>query len=169
MAEKKIEICFWCGNPKDENISHEDLLKAKTDNDIVINNYRPCDRCKKMFGKGIHVIGVTDKPIAEGMFPISKSSDQTLYPTGSMFVASEEFILDLLSDDAQKELRENVLKERVLMMPDSVVEGIVNDAREHNQGENLDINSALLDDEGEKNEENVQDQSNEESLDGDRS
>ncbi len=163
--EKKIEICFWCGNPKEESVSQEELLEAKNNNKIVINNYKPCSKCQEMFKDGIHVIGVVDKPIAKGMFPISKSEEHTLYPTGSMFVASDEFIYDLLSDDAQKELRENVLKERVLMMPDEIVTGIVNDAREHNQGEDLEISEALLNNEVKEHEENVQDQSNEKSMD----
>ncbi len=125
MAEERIERCFWCGRPKNGEIEEtEETIKNS-----VIANYQPCDACKKSFSDGIHVIGVTTEPIVKGMFPISKDEKNTLYPTGSMFVANEEFIRDMLSDENEKELLENVLQDRVLMIPNELCEQIVNDAR----------------------------------------
>lgn len=125
MAEERIERCFWCGKPKSGEIKEtEETIKNS-----VINNYEPCDACKASFGNGIHIIGVTKEPIVKNMFPISKDDKNTLYPTGSMFVANEEFVKDMLSDENEKELLESVLKERVLMIPNELCEQIVNDVR----------------------------------------
>ena len=124
-TEERIDRCFWCGKPRNGEIDETEETIKKS----VINSYTPCDKCKESFAGGIHVIGVTDKPIVEGMFPISKDDKHTLYPTGSMFVANEEFIKDMLSDESEKQLLENVLKERILMIPNDVCEQIVNDAR----------------------------------------
>ena len=154
MAEERIERCFWCGRPKSGAIEEtEETIKNS-----VITNYQPCDACKKSFADGIHVMGVTTEPIVQGMFPISKDEKNTLYPTGSMFVANEEFIKDMLSDESEKELLENVLQDRVLMIPNELCEQIVNDARAA-QAENGDeyLNSMdKVHEEATANEENVQ-------------
>lgn len=158
MAEERIERCFWCGKPKSGEIEEtEETIKNS-----VINDYTPCDKCKESFAGGIHVIGVTNKPIVNGMFPISKDDKNTLYPTGSMFVANEEFIKDMLSNEGEKELLENVLKERILMIPNEVCEQIVNDARTA-QAENGEEYIEQMDEvhkEESSNEEDIQDQSN---------
>lgn len=125
MAEERIERCFWCGRPKSGEIEETE----ETIRNSVITNYQPCDACKKSFDNGIHVIGVTTEPIVQGMFPISRDGNNTLYPTGSMFVANEEFVKDMLSDPGEKELLDNVLTDRVLMIPNELCEQIVNDAR----------------------------------------
>lgn len=155
MAEERIERCFWCGKPKSGEIKEtEETIKNS-----VINNYEPCDACKASFGNGIHVIGVTKEPIVKNMFPISKDDKNTLYPTGSMFVASEEFIKDMLSDESEKELLEAVLKEKVLMIPNELCEQIVNDVRNaqvESNGEYINQMDAVHE-EGTSNEENVQD------------
>lgn len=155
MAEERIERCFWCGRPKNGEIEEtEETIKNS-----VINNYQPCDTCKKSFEGGIHVIGVTKEPIVKGMFPISKDDDNILYPTGSMFVANEEFIKDMLSEEDEKELLKNVLKDRVLMIPNEMCEQIVNDARAA-QAEHTDDYIEGMDkvhEEVTPNEENVQD------------
>ena len=123
----KIERCFWCGRPKDESVvieeENEDTLR-----DSIIKNYIPCDKCKREFGNGIHVIGVTKEPIVKGMFPISQDAENTLYPTGTMFVSEDSFVENMLAD--QKELLENVLKERVLLLPEETVADIVEQAQE---------------------------------------
>lgn len=157
MAESVIERCFWCGRPKDGEIEEtEETIKNS-----VINNYSPCKKCKESFGNGIHVIGVVDKPIVDGMFPISKDDKQTLYPTGSMFVANDDFIKEMLSDEGEKELLENVLKERMLMIPNEVCEQIVNDARAAQaEGEEYIEHMDEVHEEENSNEENIQSESN---------
>ena len=148
-SPQEIEICFWCGRPKDKNIE-------LTDGDIEngkyvprITSYIPCDDCKKIIGNNIHVIGVSKKPIIKDMFPISKDGEDFLYPTGSMFVAGDDFVMDVLSGDENKEIRENVLKERILLLPEEVVTDIIHKMRKDNKN----------------NDKNVQSESNKESVD----
>lgn len=161
--EKRIERCFWCGRPKSGPIEETE----ETINNSVITNYQPCPLCKEEFSKGIHVIGVTEKPIVDGMFPIMKDDKNTLYPTGSMFVAQEDFIKDMLSEESEKELLENVLKERVILLRNEMVEQIVEDARAAGNENELveDYKNKLEKVAGEENAEEVQSQSNEESMD----
>ena len=64
----------------------------------AIVDYEPCDTCKELFSKGVHVIGVTTEPMIENMFPIVKDDNITLYPTGSMFVAPEQWVTDFLTN-----------------------------------------------------------------------
>lgn len=160
--QQRAERCFWCGKLKSHELTEREVLEKKIQS--YIGSYEPCDQCKELFKDGIHVVGVTNKPIVEGMFPISTNGDENLYPTGSMFIANDEFITDMLSEDSEKELLKNVLKERKLMLRNEVVESIVKQAREANVGKDIDVNVG----EGESNEEEVQDQSNEESVAGDR-
>ena len=149
---KRTERCFWCGKPKDGSIIEE---TEETLKNSVINNYEPCENCKKAFSHGIHVIGVTKKPIIDGMFPIMKDGDNVLYPTGSMFVANDDFVKDML--DGEDELLENVLKERILLIPNEQCEQIVKDATEA-QNSAEDITTKMDAVQGEVNEENVQNQ-----------
>jgi hypothetical protein len=132
---ERIERCFWCGRAKNMEIEEE---TEETVNNSVITNYIPCDKCKAEFGNGIHVIGVTKKPIVEGMFPISKSEEEPLYPTGSMFVGNDEFIKELISEPKDEQLLKDVLEQRILMLPDDMVVNIVNQAREEQQGKDID-------------------------------
>lgn len=153
--EETLERCFWCGLPKDKTVSDEQITKMRP----VIHDYRPCEACKEKFNGGIHVIGVTDKPIVQGMFPISKSDNgDCLYPTGSMFVATDEFVKDLLPEEENKELKENVLRERILMLPEEVVSNIVEEARKAQAGEDITPTEEV------SNEENIQNQSDKENM-----
>lgn len=124
-----IPICFWCGKEKNEvallgKIDREDSEAPRR----VIMNYDPCDSCQELFAKGIHIIGVSEQPVMQGMFPISKSGGKDLFPTGAMFVAREEWVKQMVSEPDEKELLDNVLKERVMLMPSEVVEDIVKEA-----------------------------------------
>ena len=125
-----IPVCFWCGSDKNEI-----ALMGKMDkNDSeaprrLIVDYEPCDKCKELFSKGIHVIGVTEKPIVEGAFPIVSDDQHELYPTGSMFVSSEEWVVSFLTANNQAGMIENVLEKRTLLMPDSIVVQIVQESK----------------------------------------
>lgn len=131
-----IARCFWCGRPKDSSITEEDIQKKHLKN--LIQDYVPCDNCKKVFGNGIHVIGVTKKPIIDGMFPINPMERDKLYPTGSMMVVDEDFINQLLFRDEDKDLKERVLENRMLMLPEETVSDLVDQARDQNMGVTLD-------------------------------
>ena len=159
---EKIERCFWCGKPKDQSITEE---TEETINNSIINSYVPCDKCKETFANGIHVMGVSKEPIVDGMFPITKDNDNVLYPTGSMFISNDEFIKDILSDPSEKELLDNVLKERKLLLPNDFVEQIINDIRDvENEMNAKDVDNHLDTLEEVLDEEKIHDQSNEESL-----
>lgn len=123
-----IPICFWCGKEKNEvallgKIDKEDSEAPRR----VLLDYNPCEVCAELFSKGIHVIGVSETPLNEKMFPISSSEDnKPLYPTGAMFVAQESWIRDeLLTAPEEAEMREAVLKQKVMLMPGEIVDEIV--------------------------------------------
>ena len=125
-----IPICFWCGKEKNEialmgEIGEEDLQAPMK----AIVNYEPCDKCKELFSKGIHVIGVVDKPLAKGHFPIVDNHDIKLYPTGSMFVATEDWAVRFLEGNEQEHMIDNVLQKRVFLLPDEFVTEMVKDVK----------------------------------------
>ena len=131
-ANPTIPICFWCGHDKNEvvlmgRIDREDSEAPRR----LILNYDPCDKCKELFSKGIHIIGVTEQPIIEGMFPIVDDGKATLYPTGSMFVATEDWVQRFLIANKQEGMIENVLEKKMLMMPDTIVTEIVKESKMH--------------------------------------
>lgn len=125
-----IPVCFWCGGDKNEialmgKIDKEDSEAPRR----LITNYEPCDKCKELFSKGVHVIGVTEQPMAQGMFPIVNDGKNTFYPTGSMFVAPEEWIREFLTANEQTSMIDDVLEKKTLLMPDAIVNQIVNDSK----------------------------------------
>ena len=125
-----IPICFWCGKEKNEvallgQINKEDAEAPKR----VIMDYEPCEQCKELFSMGIHIIGVSTEPIVETMFPIVNDDNIKLYPTGSMFVSTEEWVTSFLTANNQQSMLENVLSSRVLMLPDTIVTEIIDDSK----------------------------------------
>lgn len=128
-----IPVCFWCGEAKNEiamlgKIDKEDSEAPK----YIVLNYEPCDKCKELFSKGIHVVGVTTTPMVDGMFPIQETSSIALYPTGAFFVAPEEWAKLVLEDD--EETLKNVLEHKVLLMDnESVLETIAEIKFEDNE------------------------------------
>lgn len=125
-----IPICFWCGKEKNEvallgQINKEDTEAPKR----VIMDYEPCEQCKELFSMGIHIIGVSTEPIVETMFPIVNDDNIKLYPTGSMFVSTEEWVTSFLTANNQQSMLENVLSSRVLMLPDTIVTEIIEDSK----------------------------------------
>lgn len=125
-----IPICFWCGKEKNEialmgKIDREDSEAPRH----VIMDYEPCDKCKELFSKGIHVIGVTTEPITEGMFPIIDDGKAKLYPTGSMFVGSEDWAKRFLEANDQHDMVDDVLQKKVLLMPDEFVNEMVREVK----------------------------------------
>lgn len=125
-----IPVCFWCGKDKNEvalmgKIDKEDSEAPRK----LIINYEPCDACKELFSKGIHVVGVTDKPIVPEMFPIVQDDKVTLYPTGSMFVATEDWVQRFLTANEQEAMISDVLAKKTLLMPDVIVNEIVRESK----------------------------------------
>jgi hypothetical protein len=62
------------------------------------------------------------------MMPISNNPE--MYPTGSFFVASPQWVQAVLEQNGQGEIVEEVLKKQVLLMPEEIVAQIVNEATE---------------------------------------
>ena len=125
-----IPICFWCGKEKNEvallgQINKEDAEAPRR----VIMDYEPCEQCKELFSMGIHIIGVSTEPIVETMFPIVNDDNIKLYPTGSMFVSTKEWVTSFLTANNQQSMLENVLSSRVLMLPDTIVTEIIDDSK----------------------------------------
>lgn len=124
-----IPVCFWCGQEKEEiallgKIDKEDSEAPRK----IILNYEPCDKCKEFFNRGIHVIGVTEEPIVETMFPIVDDGKVKLYPTGSMFVAPEDWVKDFLTANEKEGMIEEVLEKKTLLMPDALVSQIIDES-----------------------------------------
>lgn len=124
-----MPVCFWCGQPKNEI-----ALLGKLPDDAeapkhIIMDYEPCDACREIFGKGIHVIGVTEKPMVPNMFPIISDEHNTLYPSGSMFVARPEWAERFLTANDQQDMVTDVLEKKALLLPDEIVNEIIKDAK----------------------------------------
>lgn len=125
---KDVDTCFWCLKPRNEMETFEKGVDR-----MIFHGYTPCKRCKEMFDRGIHVIGVTKTASAEGMIPISKSNEgEDLYPTGSMFVGTEQWVTSFLSEENDKPLLDEVLKTKVMLMPDEIVNKVVQELQEQN-------------------------------------
>ena len=124
-----IPVCFWCGKDKEEialmgKIDKEDSEAPRR----LIINYEPCDKCKELFDKGVQVIGASNHPLTPTMFPIVNDGNVKLYPTGTMFVAPEQWIREFLTANHQEGMIDSVLKKKVLIMPDSIVSEIVKES-----------------------------------------
>lgn len=126
-----IPQCFWCGKDKNEIPLIDEMDKENFLAPIrVIMDYEPCDKCKELFSKGIHVIGVSEEPVIKGMFPISEQANgKKLYPTGTMFVSSEQWIHKLLSEPEEQELLKLVLEHRKMLMPEEICAAYVEQAK----------------------------------------
>ena len=83
-----ISVCFFCGKPKQELVLFGRLKNDEKAPKEVLLDYEPCEACKEQFSGGIPILGVTETPNTAHQLPIQES----LYPTGSYLVASEDFI-----------------------------------------------------------------------------
>ena len=127
MKHECMPICFWCTKETGKPVQLSEVGGVKPPAKAILN-YEPCEACKEMFGKGIHIIGVVDKSPVETMPPIINEGEIKLYPTGSFFVASPKWTVQMLKTNNNEQMIEHVLKQRVLMMPDEIVQGIVREA-----------------------------------------
>lgn len=138
-----IPICFWCGEEKNEiamlgKIDREDSKAPEA----VVLNYEPCDKCKELFSKGIHVVGTTTTPIVKDMFPIMKNETMELYPTGSMFIAPEEWAKEFLKANGQsQEMIDDVIERKILLMSDEIVVEIIRDIQAAEESETVEDES----------------------------
>ena len=126
-----IPICFWCGEEKNEVVLLGELKDDAEASKNMIVDYEPCDACKELFSKGIQIIGVVDQPVVDGMFPIIVNDDVELYPTGSMLLVSEDFIVRFSAANVEHDanLLDKVLKHRKLMLPENIVLQMIEDSK----------------------------------------
>lgn len=126
-----IPICFWCGKEKNEialmgKINKNDDAAPRR----IIMDYEPCEHCKDIFSKGIHVIGVTEEPMVQGMFPIVIKDENTkLYPTGAMFVGTTDWVQRFLTANESEGMIKDVLEKKVLLMPNDQVVAFIEDIK----------------------------------------
>ena len=129
MEHKCMPICFWCTKETGKPVMLPEVNGKKPPAKAILN-YEPCDSCAEMFGKGIHVIGVVEKAPVETMPPITSNDEVKVYPTGSFFVASVEWVEQMLKANSNQEMLEEVIKHKVLMMPDEIVQKIIEEAKD---------------------------------------
>lgn len=124
-----VDACFWCLKPLDENAVLNEGDK------IVFCNYDPCPKCQELFKQGIHVIGVSPNMIMPGMIPMAEDpKGKSLYPTGVMFLASEDWLRRFLCEAKDKEILDAALEHRRILMPDTLVTQIIQDMDAQNPG-----------------------------------
>lgn len=126
-----IPMCFWCGGDKEEValMGKMDKQDSEAPRRMIIN-YEPCAKCKEIFDKGIHVMGVVDKPMAPGQFPIIEDENVVLYPTGSMIVATADWTERFLTENGKSDMVEHVLTSKALMLPDDFVVSMVKELKD---------------------------------------
>lgn len=115
------KCCFWCLKPLDPD------KKLQEGEKMYFESYVPCERCEELFSHGIQVIGVSPSMVMPGMIAVTKDNNgNPLYPTGAMFLASEDWVREILSEESDKEMLNEVLKARKMLMPDEIVGDVVN-------------------------------------------
>lgn len=123
------DCCFWCLKPFDKNETFD-----KEKDTMRFSTYTPCETCQELFSKGIHVIGVDEQPRIQGQPAMSKTQDgKELYPNGTMFLASKEWVEQFLDQPEDKEYLENVLKEKVMLLPSSLLDRIIESFNEEDK------------------------------------
>lgn len=124
--------CFWCG--KETGIALLGKIKVGDDKDFkapssIVTSYEPCEACKEIFSKGIHVIGVTEHQPKDERPPLQENPD--LYPTGAFFVSSENFV----KNNFKGKMLEEILEKRKLLMDNDMVLKIINNSEERDSKE----------------------------------
>lgn len=111
-----IDTCFWCLKPFDKNIEFD-----KEKDTMCFKGYKPCPTCNELFSKGIQVLGVSKEQTIPNQPAMTVDKDNnSLYPTGRMFLAPIEWVMEFLADEP--DTLAEVIKHKVLLLPDHVVE-----------------------------------------------
>lgn len=128
-----IDVCFWCLRPLNDG---EEFHKGE--DRMVMRNYVPCKKCEEVFQHGIRLTGVVKEKPLEGMPPICQDAEGSdLYPTGTLFLATDEMVKEMLNEDSEKELLEQVLESKVMLMPEENVQHIIDMVKEADAGQPL--------------------------------
>lgn len=112
MADEKSYVgmanCFFCNEPK--YILMDKRLKNTLPRNAIYDK-EPCDKCKGYMEQGIIIISVRD----------DETDRENPYRTGGWWVVKEEAFKNIPMD---KELKDTILRSRVVFMEDSVCEKI---------------------------------------------
>lgn len=125
-----ITKCFWCGGDKNELVLMGKLPGDKEAPMHCIMDYKPCDKCKEAWSKGITLIGVTQTATHKDQLPISRNQDGNVYPSGNLACITEEAVKRLFSDNKTAEIRETLLKKRVAYFEEPFVKELLEKAKE---------------------------------------
>lgn len=131
-----VPVCFWCGQDKNEIAFLGKIGKSKAEDPEapmhMILDYEPCDMCKELFSRGIHVFGVTEKQPDDKRPPITTAGGGTpMYPTGTFFVGTRDWIKRLLSDNP--ETLDEVLDKGTLALSDDMVVSIIEEFKKYEE------------------------------------
>ena len=87
LKDTKVDICFWCGESKEELPRDAVDLEAEM-------SYIPCTKCEAQFDQGVLIIQSHSSRVFDNQIPVRKNPD--LYPTGIWVVVAEEIMKELI-------------------------------------------------------------------------
>jgi len=83
----RMDLCFWCGEPKGISIGKKLIsCDKKWDNNKIVSDYEPCNKCKEQWDKGFVIIEASNEPNATNQPEIQEG----VYPTGRMWVVKND-------------------------------------------------------------------------------
>lgn len=89
-----INVCFFCGEDKNELIIPGRLKGDAEAPQRAIYDYEPCEKCKEKMKKGIVMIGVTEIQPEDERPEIQEG----LYPTGRWCLVTRNYIKRVFKD-----------------------------------------------------------------------
>ncbi len=138
-----LDVCFWCGQERGVALFGKIDKKDSEAPKRVVTSYEPCDKCKELFSRGIHVIGCVSTPSLTGMPPIGRDEDgNPVYPDGSFAVVTEDSIRSIINDDP--EVLGEILVARKMLMPSEILKQALSDVPE--EGDRDEDNSTVVSD-----------------------
>ena len=95
-----MDLCFWCGQPKDIILCGRMHEKKGDRTDVeapkgMVMNLEPCDECKENFKLGVQIVEVTDDGSRfknDLAFSIRAEDNKVKWPTGRFVVMKAESI-----------------------------------------------------------------------------
>ena len=91
-----MDICFWCGEVRGVALCGKLKGDAEAPKKMV-TSLEPCDKCKELFKKGVHLIEVTDDGSHCGnnkAFAFKDTEGKFHWPTGRYVVMKPEAMRD---------------------------------------------------------------------------
>lgn len=85
-----LVICPYCREPKGIALMGR-LPQDREAPKEVVQDYEPCDKCKKLFAGNVLCLDTVETPTFEGQEPVFQDKNVTLYPTFRFMVLKKEF------------------------------------------------------------------------------